>query len=399
MFVPIRSDYKMSSPPVVNYLLVAVNVAVFVLGFHGSNDAASLRINDLMLHPEAPEIYQFFTSMFLHQDWMHLISNMIFLWVFGNAVNDRLGHAGYIAFYLGGGLFAAVGFLMLGATGAMLGASGAISAVTGAYLVLLPRARITVLMFLYFITFFDVSSLYFLLFQFITNVYMSYANLRNAGGGVAFGAHAAGYVYGIVLAVGLLATRLLPRDMFDLLALAHSWQKRRQFRRMASEGYGPFITRTPAPGAPPLGRVEAPSFEPPPPGSPANRELQLRRDVATACAAHDLPAAARGYLQLLQIADDGVLPQAQQLDVANHLMFTQNHPAAADAYERFLKHYPIYQHIGDIYLMLGLLYGRYLFQPDRAQACLDQAIVRLSDPRKLELARNDLANLRKQRGK
>jgi hypothetical protein len=337
--------------------------------------------------------------MFLHANWMHLISNMIFLWVFGNAVNDRLGHAGYLAFYLGGGVFAAMGFLLLGATAPMLGASGAISAVTGAYLVLLPRARITVLMMLYFITFFEVSSLYFLLFQFIQNLVMSYSQVfGTGGGGVAFVAHTAGYVYGIAIAVGLLATKLLPRDMFDLLALVRLWGKRRQFRRMATEGYGPFITRDPAPT--PAGRwVETRTVESVTPGSAQARELQLRRDIATGCAEHNLPAAARKYLELLQIADDAILPQAQQLDVANHLMFTQNHPAAADAYERFLKHYPIYQHIGDIYLMLGLLYGRYLFQPERAESCLDQAIVRLSDPRKLELARTDLANVRRQRGR
>ena len=398
MFIPIRSDYRMSCRPAVNYLLVAVNVAVFVLGYNSASEPAAAKIQDLMLHPEAPGLFQFFTSMFLHANWMHLISNMIFLWVFGNAVNDRLGHAGYLAFYLGGGIFAAMGFLLLGATAPMLGASGAISAVTGAYLVLLPRARITVLMMLYFITFFEVSSLYFLLFQFIQNVILSYSQIAGAQGGVAFVAHSAGYVYGIGIAVSLLATRLLPRDMFDLLSLIRSWKKRREFHRMATEGYGPFITRDPARG--PAGRrIETRPVESVVSGPGQARELQLRRDIATACGEHNLPAAARGYLELLQIADDAVLPQAQQLDVANHLMFTQNHPAAADAYERFLRHYPIYQYIGDIYLMLGLLYGRYLFQPDRAEACLDQAIVRLSDPRKLELARNDLANVRRQRGR
>ncbi len=399
MFLPIRSDFKMSCRPVVNYLLVAANIVIFVLGYQGIDDGGKARIQNLMLHPDAPELFQFFTSMFLHANWMHLISNMIFLWVFGNAVNDRLGHAGYLAFYLGGGVFAAMGFLLLGANAPMLGASGAISAVTGAYLVLLPRARITVLMMLYFITFFEVSSLYFLLFQFIQNLVMSYSQVfGTGGGGVAFVAHTAGYVYGIAIAVGLLATKLLPRDMFDLLALVRLWGKRRQFRRMATEGYGPFITRDPAPT--PTGRwVEARTVESVTPGSAQARELQLRRDIATGCAEHNLPAAARKYLELLQIADDAILPQAQQLDVANHLMFTQNHPAAADAYERFLKHYPIYQHIGDIYLMLGLLYGRYLFQPERAESCLDQAIVRLSDPRKLELARTDLANVRRQRGR
>ena len=101
--------------------------------------------------------------------------------------------------------------------------------------------------------------------------------------------------------------------------------------------------------------------------TPAGREIQLRREITEAWQQHDLPAATDKYLQLVQIADDAVLPQAQQLDVANQLMAAEQYPAAADAYQRFLKHYPLYEHIGDIYLMLGLLHSRYLHQYDQAE--------------------------------
>ena len=98
--------------------------------------------------------------------------------------------------------------------------------------------------------------------------------------------------------------------------------------------------------------------------------------------------------KLVQISEQSVLPRQQQLDVANQLMASDQHPAAADAYERFLKHYGTYEHLADIYLMLGLLYGRYLQQHDRAEQMLERAIHLLDDPNKLALAKGDLQKLR-----
>ncbi|HAU37435.1 MAG TPA: hypothetical protein DCX07_06915, partial [Phycisphaerales bacterium] len=97
---------------------------------------------------------------------------------------------------------------------------------------------------------------------------------------------------------------------------------------------------------------------------------------------------------LVQVADGAVLPRTQQLDVANQLMADQQYPAAADAYERFLRHYGGYEHLGDIHLMLGILYGRYLHQYERAAQMLERAVAELTDERKVQLARNDLAAAR-----
>ena len=116
--------------------------------------------------------------------------------------------------------------------------------------------------------------------------------------------------------------------------------------------------------------------------TPSAREMVLRREIASACLAHDLPAAAEKYLQLVQIADDAVLARQNQLDVANQLMAGEQYPAAADAYERLLRHYPNYESSADIYLMLGLLYGRYLHQYDRAEQYLTSAMQGLQDSRK-----------------
>ena len=380
-----------------NYALVAANVLIFVLGFRGDNP----QIDPWMLHPDEPQLHQFFSSVFLHATWVHLLGNMVFLWVFGNALNDRFGPAGYLAFYLAGGVLAGLGYLLLSAHAPVLGASGAISAVTGAYLVLFPRVRVTVLFFFFYIlTPIQISSLVFLLIRFVTDLYMSVtpAITGRSAGGVAYAAHSAGYVFGIAAVTVLLATKILPRDAFDLLNLLRNAHRRSRYRHMVARGYDPFSATGAGTKQPGTGRrrwvrtqtVKAKSAD-----SASSRELELRREVGQACARHDLSTAAERYLELVQIAEQAVLPKQQQLDVANQLMADNKHPAAADAYERFLKHYEGYEHAGDIYLMLGVLYGRYLHQYDRAEKMLEQAVQLLHDPRKIEMANGDLQRVRR----
>lgn len=400
MFIPIRTDYRMTRTPWVNYLLIAINVIAFVASYRWVLSAGATPITYLLLNPDDPHLYQFFTSIFLHGSIMHIVGNMVFLWVFGNAVNDRLGHTGYLAFYLGGGVLAGVGYIFLGGHYPVLGASGAISAVTGAYLVLLPRARVTLLMWLfYFLTTIEVSSLYFLMFQFVFNLWMS-LDARFGGvasSGVAYAAHSSGYVFGIAVTAGLLAVRLLPRGPLDLLNLIRMARRRARYRRMVQAGYEPFNPIGSQVTAPERRWVDAKATAAAPPDTPEAREQQLRREITEAWSRHDLPEAAGKYLQLIQVAEGAVLPQDQQLDVANQLMAVEQYPAAADAYERFMSQYGGYEHIGDIYLMLGLLYGRYLHQDAQAERLLRLAIDSLKDERKRALAREDLEALRQRR--
>ncbi len=399
MFLPIRTDYKQTRRPVVNYALVALNVGLFVLGYNGMTAESQRRIWHWMLLPDVPQLYQFFSSMFLHAGWMHLLGNMVFLWTLGGAINDRFGNVGYLAFYLGGGVLAGLGYVLLGGIAPVLGASGAIAAVTGAYLVLFPRTRVTMLMVLYFITFIEVSSLYLLIIQVVWNLLMSVMPELSGrfGGGVAYTAHASGYVYGIGVSLVLLKLRVLPRDVFDLLNLLQSARRRSQYRRMVAEGYDPFnVHRKPQPGQ--KRRVAATTVSSQASATSEARELELRRQTRQACASHDVETAARLYLQLVQVAEDAVLNRQDQLDVANQLMASKQHAAAADAYERFLRHYSGYEHMGDIYLMLGILYGRYLHQYPRGMEYLQKAIDTLHDRRNIDLAKTNLEYVRSQMG-
>ena len=391
--IPLRIDKRLNRTPLVNYALIAANVFVFVFMQRTTSLLPSLA--PYLLHPDEPQVYQFFSSMFMHATWMHLIGNMLFLWVFGNAVNDSLGHLGYLAFYLAGGLIAGVGYVLISGAAPVLGASGAISAVTGAFMVLYPRVRVTVLMFLPFLLLmpFEISSLFFLLMQFAWNLY---ASLSEAGGGVAYAAHSSGYVFGIAVAGALLALRLLPRDIHDLLSLIRMWRRRRSYRRTVAGGYDPFSF---TPGAPAgqgasRRRIQTRTLASEAADTASGRELQLRRMISADHARGDFAAAAAGYLKLVQLADDALLPLSQQLDVANYLMSAEQYPAAADTYERFLRHYKNYEYIGDIRLMLGLIYSRYLHQDQLAETYLSRAIAGLADAGKAQLASSELEKVR-----
>jgi membrane associated rhomboid family serine protease len=157
-----------------------------------------------------------FTSMFMHGGWFHLIGNMLFLWIFGNNVEDAMGRVRYLVFYLLGGYAATslqtVITLAFGspveAEIPNLGASGAISAVLGAYLVLLPNAKVVTVIFVIIIFIREFPAWFFLGFWFLLQLWSGGFSLfyPEAGGGVAFFAHIGGFVFGL-LAVGIFATR------------------------------------------------------------------------------------------------------------------------------------------------------------------------------------------------
>ncbi len=400
--IPIGTDRRLKHTPWINYALVAANVFVFIILQGTKSDTPGVRA--YLLQPDRPEVYQFFSSMFMHGGWCHLIGNMIFLWVFGNAVNDSLGHVGYLAFYLAGGVIAGVGYVLLSGTAPVLGASGAISAVTGAFLVLFPRVRVTVLVPLFYILMpFEVSSLLFLLIQFVVNLWMSLTPsiTGQAGGGIAYVAHSSGYIFGIAVAAGFLAIKVVPREPYDLLSLVNTWRRRRSYTQTVAGGYDPF-SQSPSDSRTPSGPsrrwVSTQTIAAEAPTGPEAAELELRKQISADHARHDFAAAADGYLKLAHITDDALLPMNQQLDVANYLMSARQYPQASDAYERFLNHYGSYEYLGDIRLMLGLIYGRYLHQDKKAEDHLNQAIPLLRESSKVELARSELAEVRRRLG-
>jgi membrane associated rhomboid family serine protease len=153
--------------------------------------------------PDKSWVASIFVAMFLHGGWLHIAGNMLFLWVFGNNVEDRLGWIVYPLFYVMGGIAAAALQIAVGPNSAVpnLGASGAIGAVLGAYLVLFPRARVTTLVIFFFITAIEIPAWLLLGFWFLLQVFSGgTALLNHATGGIAYWAHVGGFAFGAIVA-------------------------------------------------------------------------------------------------------------------------------------------------------------------------------------------------------
>ena len=153
--------------------------------------------------PDKSWLASIFVSMFLHGGWLHLAGNMLFLWIFGNNVEDRLGRFMFVAFYLLGGLAATGLQVAFGPDSAVpnVGASGAIAAILGSYLVMFPRARIHTLVIFVFITFLDLPATVVLVGWFVLQLFSGVGEMgRELGsGGVAYWAHVGGFAFGLAV--------------------------------------------------------------------------------------------------------------------------------------------------------------------------------------------------------
>ena len=221
--IPIRDDQPRFSTPYVTYFIIALNAVVFLfelsIGTQGHRALNGL-IYQFGVVPQHFELaiqgsrrydlpgqsLTILTSMFLHGGWLHIIFNMWFLWIFGDNIEDHLGHFSYLIFYLVSGFAAAVTHILLNmnSTAPTVGASGAIAGVMGAYVVLYPKARVLTLVPLsVFFTFWWLPAWIFLgywfVLQFLSGTATSIAETSSSAGGVAFWAHVGGFVAGVLL--------------------------------------------------------------------------------------------------------------------------------------------------------------------------------------------------------
>jgi len=211
---PLHDENRSSTRPYVNYLLITINIIVFFYFFMQGTDALYDAIYNLGAIPVdillGRRLLTLLTSMFMHADLMHIFGNMLYLWVFGDNIEDALGHFKYLIFYLFGGLAASFAHIasviytlpslaIVDLETPSVGASGAISAVLGAYLLLYPKARIRTLVFFIFITIVSVPAYYYLGFWFLYQLMMGIISLTGFSSGIAFWAHIGGFVTGFLL--------------------------------------------------------------------------------------------------------------------------------------------------------------------------------------------------------
>lgn len=211
--IPLRDDTPSASRPLVTYLLILTNVLVFLYMVRLGSAAAVERFifawgavpGEITGRAGGQPVLAYptlLTSMFMHGGWAHLLGNMLYLWIFGDNVEDLMGHGGFLLFYLLAGLLA-VGAHIASSPASrvpLVGASGAIAGVLGAYLVLFPRARIVSLIpFGFFLRVVAVPAVFFLPIWFLLQFIQGLATLGGETAGVAWWAHIAGFVAGVAL--------------------------------------------------------------------------------------------------------------------------------------------------------------------------------------------------------
>jgi len=211
--LPIRDDAPSRTFPLVTFLLILANGLVWMwelsLGGGTALDTFFYRFGfipgiltgayDAPSWALSPYVLTILTSMFVHGSWSHILGNMLFLWIFGNNVEDHLGHASYLLFYLAGGVVAALVQLLSGPGSDVptIGASGAIAAVMGAYFFVYPTARVQVLVFFIFITTIRLPAWIFLGVWFLMQLF---EGTYGAAQGVAVWAHVGGFLFGLMIA-------------------------------------------------------------------------------------------------------------------------------------------------------------------------------------------------------
>ena len=209
--IPVRDEIKTKRVPFVNYALIAINVIVFLFMFFNPAKINQVVMQYALIPSQVTQgfavgvLKNFISAMFMHAGWMHLLSNMLYLWIFGDNIEDRLGHLGYLLFYIGAGIFASFLHIFFNAHSNIptLGASGAIAGVLGAYLVFYPQSRVyTFIPFGFFMRLRPLPAILVLGLWFVLQFFSGLGSMLQGGlgGGVAYWAHIGGFVFGVALA-------------------------------------------------------------------------------------------------------------------------------------------------------------------------------------------------------
>ena len=213
--IPLKDSPKTRTFPYVNITIIVINILVFVRQLSVPYNQIPLFYQRFGVVPSdlvslfagissdpTGQILSVFTTMFLHGGWLHLGGNMLYLWIFGDNVEDRIGHTKYLLFYLLTGIIATTAQVISDPVSSIpiIGASGAVAGILGAYLVSCPKARVLALIpVFFFVTLAEISAVIFLLFWFVLQVISGVMTSAATGASVAWWAHIGGFVAGMVL--------------------------------------------------------------------------------------------------------------------------------------------------------------------------------------------------------
>lgn len=387
--IPIGDENPTVRRPVVNLALIALNGAVFLaLNVLRGHDFFELSREDQVrwgLLPGDPSPERFLTSMFVHGGPLHLLGNMWFLHIFGDNVEDKMGRLRYLLFYLSWGVAGSLAFLVFGRpAGAiagipreqveeiwrnmpMVGASGAIAGVMGAYLVLFPRARIRMIVWVLFIIPFTLPALLVIGLYFLQDLLLGAFLGGRQIGGVAYVAHTGGMVAGIVAAL-VLKPILRARD-------PSAWDRDTGFARGED-------------GEPAAGHA---AYEPP-------RTIpmpDLRDQIVGAVLDARMDLALELHGRWIGSPRMETLPPQVEIEIAHEIFRRGRVPEALEAYRRFLGSHPAAPDAAEAKFRIGLIYARAGGDPSLARSWLEQAAAEHADPETAAFARRELDRMRR----
>lgn len=378
--IPLGTDRPLHRRPVVTPALIAINVGVFfamaVMGLRGADGVENLWQAGQVGRYDA-DWYRFITSAFLHAGFMHIAGNMLFLWVFGPPVEDRLGRWWFLLFYVGAAVVSALVHIAADPVPA-IGASGAIAGVAGAFLVLFPKVRIRTLMIFIIIGLVMIPSWFFVGLKIAFDLFAEGFSQDN----VANMAHLGGYAYGIVVAWILLWTKVLTSEPYDMMTMLRQRQRRRQIRAAVDEA---------ARGGPRQAtRVSKPD--------PESEELAERRAKVSGLVAEDkLDEATEAYRLLVDAfahrPHAGTLSRDAQLKLIGHLLGAGDRKLAARGLEGFIGTYPSDPERYSLAILLARVYANDLGDAKRARELLEPVAEQSRDTESQAIANEELADL------
>jgi membrane associated rhomboid family serine protease len=378
MFVPIGTDRPTRRRPRVVEGLIILNMLIYLVGLVGELvgiGSLEALMDWLSLSRGDFHVVNLITYQFGHSpsDILHLLFNMLGLWIFGVALNDRLGHLSFLGFYLIGGAVAGIAHLM-DSPAPVIGASGSVCALIGGFIALFPRSRIRVLVLFFIIGIVEIGSLWVVGFYVLIDLI---GWVGPSGSAVAYVAHLSGYLYGFLLAILLLGTRLLPSDDFDVLFLMRQKKRRTEWKRVVRQTEPTSVAGAISSSDPKLVKELA----------------EVRQALQTAMRTQDWTSAAVAWMKLADTDEHACLSEQQQLELANRLFAAEHRIEAASAYARYLLRYSGTVQASEVQLMLGLLYVRHLDRAEDARPLLLNAVNDVREDGQRELARQLLAEL------
>ena len=402
MFIPFGTDRNPRKSPLVTPIIVVLNTVtfalVFVLAKETGRDVSGIIDLGAFDTREPLRIWTYVSCLFLHDpgDVFHVLFNMLFLWVFGCAVEDRMGRVGFAIFYLCGGLASVLAQWAAASIGGdhsiMIGASGAVMAVTGAFVALFPRARIRMLVFFFLIGVFWVPALVVVGIFFALDVLGQVTNfLGLQSSNTAYWAHIGGSVFGFSVAVLLLVSGILKHDDFDIFYLFKQSRRRAAMRKaVGNTAAGPWSSATADTSA----RLATMRKRKPTPEEP--QEIRdARTEISRLLREHESVQAASCYADVLKNHPKFILSVEQQLDVASTLYSEGRFAESAKAYEFYLERFKSDRRHRDTALLLSVLYVRKHRNPERARELIDELDPVLTDDahrRLLETLREELGS-------